>query len=259
MRTHLLTVLLASTFATPALADGSLLGEPVYGESGVNFFTSAPFDDAGFAAQTNTTGVIGAGQEIVLSAPNQTFDFSDDGSLLTIHLNTAFASLPFNGFRLRLTDPAAPNFTGFAIVSNTFPGFNSSDVALSGPRIALNFEGLSGVGDITLRLFNDGLDLPELAVSGTCPGPVDIDVSNLTPGGRVALLKGTGLGSNVIPAGPCAGEVSDLQNLGLQALLVADVNGEISLSPTLRLGACGRVLQALDVETCALSEPVYLP
>ena len=77
--------------------------------------------------------------------------------------------------------------------------------------------------------------------------------------GRVALLKGTGLGANVIPAGPCAGEVSDLQNLGLQALLVADVNGQVSLSPTLRLGACGRVIQALHVETCALSEPVYLP
>jgi hypothetical protein len=254
-----LLVALAAALPTAAFADASLEGEPVYGESGVVFGNGSPFNNAVFVSQVSDSGVIGPGIEIVLSNPYQTFDFSDDGSTLTIHVDTGFAALGFNGFRFALTDPNAPEFIGFTIVSNTFPGFNASRVSLNGSRIALNFDGLGGVGDIVIALTNDGVELPEVEVVGGCPGPADLVFSNFTPGGRIALLRGTSLGTNAIPAGPCAGEVTDLNNLALQALFVADGDGEHVFSPNLPMAACGRWIQPLDVDTCTLGEPMMIP
>jgi hypothetical protein len=250
---------LALLFCGPAFADGSLAGQPVYGELGVNFSSSDPFDDAGFDSQLSASGVVGPGVELVIIANGYEFDFSNDGRTLTVYLDAGFGSVPFNGFRFELTDPTAPNFMGFHLLSSTIPGFSAGDVAVSGRRLALNFAGLEGTGEIVIRLFNDGVEVPELSVAGTCPGPTDLTFTGFTPGGRVALLKGTAVGSSAIPAGPCAGLSTDLQDLALHAVFVADGAGQIALSPNLPLAACGRVVQALDVEQCELSEPVSLP
>ncbi|MFT4626970.1 MAG: hypothetical protein ACI8PZ_005651 [Myxococcota bacterium] len=96
------------------------------------------------------------------------------------------------------------------------------------------------------------------AVSGTCPGPVDIDISSATPSGSVALLYGLGPGSDVVPAGPCAGTVSGLAGM-LHAMNVAvDGAGAITMSPTLPPGACSRTIQFLDLTTCEMSDPIDL-
>jgi hypothetical protein len=255
----------AATFAMLAMlpiaaqATSSLEGLPVYVESGVNFSNADPFDDLNFLSQSSAIGVIGPQVEGILIDPHQTFDFSEDGTELTIHINTGFGTFPFNGFRIELTDTDAPNFTGFNILSNTFPGMDASRISLQDSRIALNFSGLSGVGDIILQLDNDQPGSPILDVAGTCPGPANLFFERFTPGGTIALLKGTSAGTDLIPAGPCAGDPSGLNNLQLHALFTADPAGNFVLSPNLPLGACGRSIQALDLTTCEISPVTVLP
>ena len=46
---------------------------------------------------------------------------------------------------------------------------------------------------------------PVLAITGSCPGSATAAVAAITPGGRYALIKGDGSGTDVVPAGACAG------------------------------------------------------
>jgi hypothetical protein len=99
----------------------------------------------------------------------------------------------------------------------------------------------------------------DLDIAGTCPGPVDVFASNLTPGGQVALLTGRGPGADVIPAGPCAGRNSDLGGITFRGLFSADANGELLLTPTLSGAVCGASVQMLDVATCSLTNLDAIP
>ena len=49
------------------------------------------------------------------------------------------------------------------------------------------------------------LATPVLTVTGDCPGPATIDMTEISAFGTAALLVGSGPGSEVVPAGPCAG------------------------------------------------------
>ncbi|MFT4626971.1 MAG: hypothetical protein ACI8PZ_005652 [Myxococcota bacterium] len=106
------------------------------------------------------------------------------------------------------------------------------------------------------------LPAPALAitgsVTGSCPGPADIEVFDATPGEQVAILLGAGVGRDVVPAGPCAGVGTDLSGVRLLRTARADGAGQVSLSPTLPPGACSRVIQFLDLSTCELSDAFEL-
>ncbi len=99
----------------------------------------------------------------------------------------------------------------------------------------------------------------DLAVSGVCPGPVDLEATNLTPGGTVALLTGRDVGNDVVPAGPCAGLASDLTGLTFRGLYTANAGGDLLLGPTLGAGACGAAVQMVDVSTCTLTNVDFVP
>ncbi len=46
---------------------------------------------------------------------------------------------------------------------------------------------------------------PTLDVDGSCPGPMELSASGLTPGGRLVVLIGAaGFGADHIPVGPCS-------------------------------------------------------
>ncbi len=258
MRPLLLSVLLAS----PAFAASSLNGLAVYGELGVNFTTSDAFDDANFITQGTDTGIIGPGIEVATQTLYQTFDFSDDGSSLTVYVNSGWGAIGFNGFRFELTDAGAPSFIDATIVSSDYPGFTEDRISWLDNRLALNFDGLSGAGTIVIALDNDGGTtgpVPSVVAAGSCPGQVDIDFSGFTPGGPIAVLRGSALGWDAIPAGPCAGVVTDLSGLNLVTIANANANGNLSVSPRLGMAFCGIDIQALDVTTCDLSNPAELP
>ncbi|MFT4626262.1 MAG: hypothetical protein ACI8PZ_004939 [Myxococcota bacterium] len=98
-----------------------------------------------------------------------------------------------------------------------------------------------------------------LSVDGACPGPATIDISGVTPGGDAVLLVGnSGLGSDVIPSGPCAGMATDLAGLRMGTRLPGVDDGAWTFSPTLADAWCGRAIQVLDPATCSLSEAVLL-
>lgn len=99
-----------------------------------------------------------------------------------------------------------------------------------------------------------------VAVSGSCPGGATVDITGITRGGTVAILKGSGPGSDVMPAGPCAGGRTGLAGLSfITTVTDSDGDGSIRLSPSLPAGVCGQSIQVVDTSTCRLSGVAELP
>lgn len=94
-----------------------------------------------------------------------------------------------------------------------------------------------------------------VTTAGACPGVVNINIQNFTPNGQYALLTGGFGGNDVIPAGPCAGTATQLNNLALRALGNLNAGGDANLNPNVPAGACAQALQVLDVGSCQLSAP----
>ena len=92
-----------------------------------------------------------------------------------------------------------------------------------------------------------------LSVDGACPGAADITGSGFTPGGSVAVLTGSGPGSDAMPGGPCAGGVTDMTGLRYITTLRADGGGSLAARPSISGALCGDSVQFLDVTTCSLS------
>lgn len=97
-----------------------------------------------------------------------------------------------------------------------------------------------------------------LSITGTCPGSMAISVSGASVNGSVALAYGNA-GSWTIPNGPCAGTVLDLAGVPtLAGFFNADAVGTLILAPNVPAGLCGKTLQAVDMTTCTVSNPVIL-
>lgn len=94
----------------------------------------------------------------------------------------------------------------------------------------------------------------DLCMSGSCPGTTTFNISGATPDGQVALLRGTGIGADVIPGGPCAGVTSGLSGLGvLKSKPWADGTGMAWLSNIFTGCPVTGFMQVLDLTTCSLS------
>jgi len=98
---------------------------------------------------------------------------------------------------------------------------------------------------------------PRLAKSGSCPGPVALTITNLTPSGRAAVLRGPA-GTFVKPGGPCAGIVLGLSVPVVQVMPLADANGAVVLPFTASSGFCGLSIQAVDVTSCKATNVIVL-
>lgn len=256
---RLFAVAALTTLAAPALAN-PWLGAPILGEMGINQSTSDPFVPA-FFQQIATPGTVLPGIDSELIGTAVYVDINDDGTQLIFHHNTSWGSLPFNGLRVEITDATFPPLDG-AVYNPTASTYSidPARITVLGHRAAVNFEGLSGSGTVVLDLPAAG---PTLALGTACPsgGPADVAFEGFTPGGTVALLRGTDDGADIIPGGPCAGDVSDLFGLTQQTqqtLQTADGDGNVYLTPNLGAAACGSVVQALDVATCELTDPVVV-
>jgi hypothetical protein len=109
-------------------------------------------------------------------------------------------------------------------------------------------------------LFTTLLALPTVAAAqsldidgAACPGPMMINGSGFTPGGSVAVLRGSRPGSDLMPAGPCAGGSTDLGGLSYITTIRADGAGNFSAMPDISGGTCGSLIQMVDASTCELS------
>ncbi len=101
----------------------------------------------------------------------------------------------------------------------------------------------------------------EIIIVGNCGGNMTLRANDATPGGQIGVIYSFGMGSYVIPGGPCAGTVLGLDGAGitLAAVLTADAGGFASYTAFVPPGACGNVyVQAIDVSTCATSTVIGL-
>lgn len=97
----------------------------------------------------------------------------------------------------------------------------------------------------------------DIEVLGSCPGPVTVTLSGLTPGGQVYVAAASEVGSTVIPRGPCAGV--DIGLGGSPTLLGpftdTDFDGVITRTPTIGPALCGKAMVVVDIGTCTVSGP----
>jgi len=100
---------------------------------------------------------------------------------------------------------------------------------------------------------------PTIALTGACPGPATVQMTNMTAGGLVGLGYSRNLGNAVIPTGGCAGTVLDLAGPTLLTQVVADGQGAANFQGNIPVTACGNVhLQALDFSSCETSNLLAL-
>jgi outer membrane protein assembly factor BamB len=100
---------------------------------------------------------------------------------------------------------------------------------------------------------------PVLSVSGTCPGPITINVTGATPGASVAIWGGKQAGSTTLTTGECSGTTLELNRAHLLTTGTADSNGNVNLRVRLNSNRCGVLLQAIDLSNCATSNVAPTP
>ena len=100
---------------------------------------------------------------------------------------------------------------------------------------------------------------PELTLTGTCPGVVDLEITGVTPFGQVALLRAVAEGTAVLQAGSCAGTEIGLEDPVLVGVVGVDGVGSFSAAPDVPVRLCGSLLQAIDLTTCQPSNVTDIP
>lgn len=95
-----------------------------------------------------------------------------------------------------------------------------------------------------------------LDMVGSCPGPVELSVTGLTPGGNFILLVGDAVGAGTISGGPCDGSAIGFESLVKFFGPITDVDGDgmFTATPSVPARACEVGFQVIDLETCDTSE-----
>jgi hypothetical protein len=163
------------------------------------------------------------------------------------------------GLRILRLDDLPSATLNEAAYFDTYPdgdGFNFGGAWSSYPYFP---SGAVVVNDMNRGLFIVRPRLVSLATAGKCPGPVTVRADGLTPGASVGIFRGSGIGTDVIPAGPCAGTATALDDLKPLRLLSAGPDGKVSIQAVAPGGACGAYLQVLDLASCRMSNVDRLP
>lgn len=107
-------------------------------------------------------------------------------------------------------------------------------------------------------LFNDRCFPIWFTEVGDCPGDIDIEASQLTPNGQVALIWSDSEGTSVVTGQTCTNTQLDLDNPAVLALFNADANGVLAFTQNVPSTACGLFLQVVDATSCETSNVVEL-
>ena len=94
---------------------------------------------------------------------------------------------------------------------------------------------------------------PTLSATGTCPGRATFAVSGATPGASVQIWASKRAGSTTITTGTCSGTMLNLAKARLLTTVTADANGNATVQMRLNSKRCGQLLQAVDLDNCAIS------
>lgn len=97
---------------------------------------------------------------------------------------------------------------------------------------------------------------PNLSVTGTCPGPMTVTISGLTPGGSYYLARAQNAGVATIPGGPCGGTEIRLNPASpgwSVSTLSSPPSGTATFSITAPASMCNRRFEVVDVGSCQVS------
>lgn len=95
---------------------------------------------------------------------------------------------------------------------------------------------------------------PTLTVDGgLCPGMLNINITDGTPGARVTFWASNTAGSTPIGMGPCAATVVDLDTSGPRRTSTFDGSGNFSFSRFFTPNQCNIMMQAVNHGNCAKS------
>ncbi|MFT5455436.1 MAG: hypothetical protein ACI9K2_001915 [Myxococcota bacterium] len=95
-----------------------------------------------------------------------------------------------------------------------------------------------------------------LSITGECPGTVDVELTDVTPAGRVLLLRTRfGPGFDLLTRDPCDGLELGLAGAEpLTVLVDADGDGVIRARPRVSGPTCDWHVQAVDLSSCGATE-----
>ncbi len=196
---------------------------------GTSWDAQAEYDTGGLGSETLTLADLDCDGDCDVLVGNLD---SDDMSLLE-NLGGTFGAAQVEPTGAEPTQIAVGEFTGSGALDFAVANHDADQV------------------DVRL---NRTCDLQLQLVGGSCPGPMDFQVTGATPFGDV-FVGGGMCGCFVIPAGkPCEGLVLGLTNPILVLVAQADANGvaTFTVNPTAR--CCGmHCLQVVDVTTCNVS------
>lgn len=159
-----------------------------------------------------------------------------------------------------LTTAAGTQGTVVATLTPTAGSFTQLTATFVAPMAATHLSIAAQPSTVDGWTHVDGVELTggfSLSKSGTCPGAATLSTAGGTPGGAAAILYGNP-GSRTKPSGTCAGTTVNIANPTLAAVIVANGSGAASLSFNAPAGACGKTIQAVDLNSCATSNTVVL-
>lgn len=242
----------AETIGSASLEDTTITGT---GQGPLLVADGCTYSTTGATMQWNGDGYYGLTSKTLLANyPDLTITYDDP--VVAIDLMLA----AFDGYG----DTATINLynAGGTLVSSTV-GFSIPD------STPMPFS-YAGTGISTMEIISDNLQWSpaiddhvftngdmSLIIQGLCPGPVQLSLTGATPGGDVAIAYGP-LGTFTLPPGPCFGTVLDLNPPTLAGIFPADAAGNLSMSFTAPAFLCGLTIQAVDLTSCAVSNPFTL-
>lgn len=99
--------------------------------------------------------------------------------------------------------------------------------------------------------------MPFLTATGSAP--TTFSGTGYTPGRTVAVLTSPGVGSVMVPSGPCVGGHTGLSAPTLRRTFAADATGEFSVNASLPPVLSGQYVVVFDMTTCTASPAVRIP
>ena len=134
------------------------------------------------------------------------------------------------------------------------------EVSLDGDRVAIGAftDDDSGSQSGSAYVFEPVLVSPQLTLSGTCPGEVQLTSTGTTPRSGIRLYSSAVPGTSTFDSGPCAGTSLGLDRPTVMGQTNTDFDAENSRVRTLDASKCGTYLQMIDLKTCLTSEVVQV-